>query len=163
MRRQSTSSDCISLSSGSDSQNENEFEDDHHTSTSDISVSNTKLSNNLFCQNNIMDERLINSTDQTLNNVQSLQTLIASNAIYDENYWQDLARLTYDLIVNNSKNEQNRKRSYTSILSPLSSSDEHCRYQKRVKQSPCPQDNIDMIILSSDDNTDDDDDDDHLC
>ncbi|CAF2523267.1 unnamed protein product [Rotaria sp. Silwood2] len=160
-RRQSVTSDCVILSSGSESKDENETED-NNTQSTNSSIPVTPLSNDLFNQDNLIDEnQQISSTIASYISVNSLQSLAASN-IDDGSYWAELARMTYDLISDNN-NEQNRnrnrKRSTNSMLSLLSNGDDH-RHQKRAKRSSnnsSRSTDIDVIVISSSDSSDNDD------
>ncbi|CAF3926853.1 unnamed protein product [Rotaria sp. Silwood2] len=160
-RRQSVTSDCVILSSGSESKDENEIED-NNTQSTNSSIPVTPLSNDLFNQDNLIDEnQQISSTIPSYISVNSLQSLAASN-IDDGSYWAELARMTYDLISDNN-NEQNRnrnrKRSTNSMLSLLSNGDDH-RHQKRAKRSSnnsSRSTDIEVIVISSSDSSDNDD------
>ncbi|CAF3081120.1 unnamed protein product [Rotaria sp. Silwood2] len=160
-RRQSVTSDCVILSSGSESKDENEIED-NNTQSTNSSIPVTPLSNDLFNQDNLIDEnQQISSTIASYISVNSLQSLAASN-IDDGSYWAELARMTYDLISDNN-NEQNRnrnrKRSTNSMLSLLSNGDDH-RHQKRAKRSSnnsSRSTDIEVIVISSSDSSDNDD------
>ncbi|CAF2687214.1 unnamed protein product [Rotaria sp. Silwood2] len=160
-RRQSVTSDCVILSSGSESKDENETED-NNTQSTNSSIPVTPLSNDLFNQDNLIDEnQQISSTIPSYISVNSLQSLAASN-IDDGSYWAELARMTYDLISDNN-NEQNRnrnrKRSTNSMLSLLSNGDDH-RHQKRAKRSSnnsSRSTDIEVIVISSSDSSDNDD------
>ncbi|CAF1538841.1 unnamed protein product [Rotaria sordida] len=168
-RRQSITSDCVILSSGSESKDENEI-DDINIQNTNSSAPITPLSNDLFNQNNLIDEnQQINSTSQSFINVNSLQSLMASN-VDDGSYWTELARITYNLISHNNNNNNNnnsnnneqnlnRKRSNSSMLSLLSNSDDH-RHRKRAKRTSNTElqsADIEVIVLSSSDSSDNDD------
>ena len=81
------------------------------------------------------------------------------STVDDENYWEDIAQMTYDLSSDGSEKLSNRKRSNSSTRSILSSASSPARStddrhrRKRNKQST----DIEIITLSSSDTSDNDD------
>ncbi|CAF3454149.1 unnamed protein product [Rotaria sp. Silwood1] len=160
-RRESITSDCVILSSGSESKDENEIED-NNTPSIHSSIPITPLSNDFFNQDNLIDEiQQLNNTSQSYMNVHQFQSLAASN-IDDGSYWAELARITYHLIsddINNHEQNRNRKRRNSSMLSQYSNGDDYNR-RKRAKRSPIntsQSTDIEVIVLSSSDSSDNDD------
>jgi hypothetical protein len=157
-RQHSAADDCIVLSSGSESEDEEEeeeVEDEEYIVQSNDSPVPTPLSNDLANQNSNTDERRTNTTSQPSNSIPSFQSLIRPNADDDGDFWEDIARITYDLMSdNNNNNEQNinRKRSNSSRSSLLSNNDDN-HHRKRTKRSS----DIEVITLSSNDSSDNDD------
>jgi len=101
--------------------------------------------------------------NQSPNSVHSVQSLEASNPD-DENYWEDIAKFTYDLIADNDYNEQNvnRKRSNSCTSSLLSNGDDDHHDRKRTKRystNKSPTNDVEVITLSSSDSNDSDNDD----
>jgi len=94
------------------------------------------------------------------NSINSFQSIIEPN-VDDRTYWEDIARITYDLISNTNEEILNRKRSNISNSCLLSDDDDnHPHPRKRLKQSTVNQsrtDDIEVITLSSSASSDNDD------
>jgi hypothetical protein len=155
-RQHSAADDCIVLSSGSESEIEEEEDDNTQSNYSPVPI--TPLSNDLFNPNSNTDERRINPTSQSPTSIHSFQSLIRPNADDDGGYWEDIARITYDLMSDTNEQSLTRKRSNSSSSSLLSNNDEH-HHRKRLKQSNNKQrtSDIEIITLSSNDSSDNDD------
>ena len=158
-RHQSDESDCIVLSSGSESEDENADDDDLEPTS--VPASNQELDSN---------DKQITRTDenssQSSQNTHSTPSPIISTA-EDGDFWENIAQITYDLSSDASEKLSTRKRSNSSNSSVLSSAcspttttttqstdDRHRR--KRTK----PTADIETITLSSNDSSDHDDEDD---
>ncbi|CAM4921904.1 unnamed protein product [Rotaria socialis] len=154
-RRESVTSDCVVLSSGSESELE---ENNAQSVTSSLPA--TPPTNNLLNQDDLNDERSrTNSKNRSSTSEHSLQSLPGSN-IDDDSYWHDLAKITRDFPLDNNQENLSRKRSSSSMLSFFSNDDDR-RQRKRPRRSPSnkskPAD-IEVIVLSSSDSSDNDDD-----
>ncbi len=144
-RHQSAESDCIVLSSGSESESEEEDNDD---------IDPTSLpSSPELNQHDKQVNQINDNTSQSSQSSHSTPSPIIST-VDDGNYWEDIAQITYDLSSDASEKLSNHKRSNSSTSSVLSSasSDNHHR-RKRNKQT----DDIEIITLSSSDSSDNDD------
>ncbi|CAF1290911.1 unnamed protein product [Adineta steineri] len=159
---QSTSSDCVILSSGSENEDEDNNDiEDQHSQRSNSPAPTTSHSNDLCNQNNNNNNnnsnQQINNTHQSPKSIHSLQSLTTSN-VDDESYWEDIAKFTYDLVPNSNEENLNRKRSNSSNSSLLSNSDEHHQKKrtKRYSTSKSQTNDIEVITLSSSDSSDND-------
>ncbi|CAF2556863.1 unnamed protein product [Rotaria sp. Silwood2] len=156
-RRQSDESDCIVLSSGSESEDE-----DGEINTSSLP------SSPVLHQSGDIDERCVNKMND--NASQSSHTSHSTispiiSTVDDNNYWEDIAQMTYDLSSDTSEKLSNRKRSNSSTSSVLSSSSSlksndahHRRKRNRLPTSiQSGTTDIEVITLSSSDSSDNDD------
>jgi hypothetical protein len=106
--------------------------------------------------------KIIDNTSQSSHSSHSTPSPIIST-VDDNNYWEDLAQITYDLSSDVSEKFSNRKRSNSStssILSSTSSNDDDHHHRKRTKRSSPIKSrtaDIDVITLSSSDDSDNDD------
>ncbi|CAF2048625.1 unnamed protein product [Rotaria magnacalcarata] len=153
-RRGSVTSDCVVLSSGSESELE-----ENNAQSVNSSLPVTPPTNNLLNQDNLNDERSrTNSTNRPSMSEHSSQSFPGSN-VDDESYWDDLAKITRDFPLDNNQENPSRKRSSSSMLSFFSNDDDR-RQRKRPRRSPSnksrPAD-IEVIVLSSSDSSDNDD------
>ena len=149
--RQSVTSECITLSSESESTDESEFEEEDVNDQSPSSSTPTLLPNNLLNIN----EKPMSIPDQSSNSAHDLET---SNVDRD-GYWEDQTSIIYDFISNHQEHNQNGKRNNSSIRSLLSNGNDYCS-QKRIKPISCSKsqdDDIEVVILSSNDNSDNED------
>ncbi|CAF1064738.1 unnamed protein product [Rotaria sp. Silwood1] len=156
-RYQSDESDCIVLSSGSESEDE------------DGEINNSSLPTTpILHQNHDIDERYINKMNDnaSLSSHRSNSTISPiMSTVGDANYWEDIAQITYDLSSDTSEKFSNRKRcnsSTSSILSSTSSSksnNAHHRRKrnKRLTSMKSRTTDIELITLSSSDSSDNDD------
>ncbi|CAF4827003.1 unnamed protein product, partial [Rotaria socialis] len=109
-RRESVTSDCVVLSSGSESELE---ENNAQSVTSSLPA--TPPTNNLLNQDDLNDERSrTNSKNRSSTSEHSLQSLPGSN-IDDDSYWHDLAKITRDFPLDNNQENLSRKRSSSSM------------------------------------------------
>ncbi|CAF1579065.1 unnamed protein product [Adineta ricciae] len=156
-RRQSAESDCIVLSSGSESEDE--------TNDSSPIASPTHQQNGDI-------NKLTDTPDESSHSTNSIPSPSISNTD-DVNYWDDVAQMTYELSPNRTDENCNRKRSNSSSSSVLSSAslssstastsskshdDRHRRKRnKKSSTSKTQPTDIEIITLSSSDSSNDDD------
>ncbi|UJR15499.1 hypothetical protein I4U23_002442 [Adineta vaga] len=144
--RQSNDSDCVILSSGSECE-DNDVIEGNNPQFSNSPVPVTPLSNGSVSQTNINSVQKTSITDQSP----------SASTIDDENYWQEVANFTNNLVSINENS--GRKRSNSSSSSLLSNSSN----QRQRKRSKCCLTNqsqtndIEIITLSSSDSSDSDD------
>lgn len=179
-RHVSDESDCIVLSSGSESEGEVEEEDDDDDE--DGEIDNAPSSDNLPSpksseshRNDARPPRPTRSKPSRLSTSSHPTPSPIISTADDGNYWEDIAQMTYDLSPDGNDKASRRKRtssSSSSVLSstsPSSSSSSSARTRstgdrystKRKKRStsiPSPiDDDIEIITLTSSDSSDHDD------
>ena len=141
--QQSDESDCIVLSSGSESEGEDEEGE---------LVLQSKIASPLRRESNVRSPSSSSKTAQS-----SPSPLISTGE--DGHFWEDIAQITCDLSSNDSAKTSDRKRSNSSTSSILSSassssrSNSHGNSRKRRKHSP-PTSDVEVITLSSSDTSD---------
>lgn len=147
-RHQSDESDCIVLSSGSESENE-----DNDIDPSSLPVTPEHHQEN---DNNSQSSHSSHSTPSPI-----------ISTVDDGDYWEDLAQITYDLSSDPSEKSSNRKRSNSSTSSVLSSTsssstrtrsndDRHHHRKRNKRSSPIKSrsTDIEVITLTSSDSSD---------